>query len=119
MLISWCLLVPQALMKPVMGYLRSQGWLSTIHLDDLLLFGESKTACKPNVKVTEELFSSLGLVINTKKSCLISRKVASFWGGRYLQSEFCWWESRIRTAVNPMRSSVLSRTIRSDALNSG
>ncbi len=72
------------LMKPVMGYLRSQGWLSTIHLDDLLLFGESKTACKPNVKVTEELFSSLGLVINTKKSCLISRKVASFWGGRVI-----------------------------------
>lgn len=56
------------LLKPVIGHLREQGYLSVIYLDDLLLLGETHTSCLENVQKTIKLLESLGFIINKEKS---------------------------------------------------
>lgn len=55
------------IMKPVMGYLRSNGLLSVDYLDDILLIGETYDECRKNVEVTRALLESLGFILNKKK----------------------------------------------------
>lgn len=35
-------------LKPVVSFLRSQGWLSVINLDDILVLAESQNQCQEN-----------------------------------------------------------------------
>lgn len=58
------------LMKPVISFLRNQGFTSVIYLDDILCIGYSYAECLKNVKSTVSLLESLGFKINRKKSCL-------------------------------------------------
>lgn len=55
-------------MKPVMGYLRSRGLISSIYLDDILCIASSADECEANARQTIELLSSLGFIVNKEKS---------------------------------------------------
>lgn len=69
-------LVFTKLMRPVMQYLRSQGFISVIYLDDLFLIGHSYLECKNNFLITKQLLESLGFTINREKSvCTPSQKI--------------------------------------------
>jgi len=56
------------IMKPVVSYLRSQGYINVIYLDDLLLLAKEYNACVDTVLKTKLVLEQLGFVINLKKS---------------------------------------------------
>lgn len=58
------------IMKPVAAYLRNQGYISTIYLDDYLCIGSTYEGCQQNINCTVKLFECLGLIINREKSNL-------------------------------------------------
>lgn len=58
------------LMRPVVGHLRQQGFISVICIDDLLLLGDSFSECAENRDATCSLLEKLGFLINKKKSQL-------------------------------------------------
>lgn len=68
------------IMKPVMFYLRSQGLMSVIYLDDILCFGDSYIKCRKNVEITVQLLKNLGFIINEEKSCLQPKQKCKFLG---------------------------------------
>lgn len=68
------------LLKPVIGFLRSQGHLSTIYIDDYLCIGRTHQECNQNLQTTISLFQHLGLIINFDKSNLIPSKTCKFLG---------------------------------------
>lgn len=59
------------LMKPIVTFLRSHGFMSVVYLDDFLLIGKTKDECLKNVSATISLLEYLGLIINYEKSVLI------------------------------------------------
>lgn len=64
------------MMKPVMASLRFNGYESVSYLDDCLLLAQNESDCIENRQATIELFTSLGLFVNYKKSQLVpSRRV--------------------------------------------
>lgn len=67
-------------LKPVMSYLRSLGFLSVIYLDDILCFGNTITQCTENVSITQKLLIDLGFIINREKSCLTPKQECKFLG---------------------------------------
>ena len=69
--LSTCPYLFTKILKPVINYLRSRGFMSVIYLDDILCIGNSPESCKKNVNATIELLTCLGFLINTQKSCLI------------------------------------------------
>lgn len=71
-------------LKPVVGYLRKQGYISVYFLDDTLLIGTTLQECQDNVDVTVSLFKQLGLRINEEKSVLVPTTRVKFLG-----FEFC------------------------------
>ncbi|KAJ8917897.1 hypothetical protein NQ315_002589 [Exocentrus adspersus] len=56
------------LIKPILSFLRTEGLLSVNYLDDFLLLADSKNSCLDNVRVTVDLISKVGLIINFEKS---------------------------------------------------
>lgn len=68
------------IMKPVLNTLRSEGILSVIYLDDLLLIEKDFQMCKNNVNEAINLLKSLGFIINYKKSSLIPNQKCQFLG---------------------------------------
>uniref|UniRef100_A0A2H1W6Z8 SFRICE_006226 n=1 Tax=Spodoptera frugiperda TaxID=7108 RepID=A0A2H1W6Z8_SPOFR len=52
------------IMKPVIGYLRSLGLLSTIYLDDILCFADTYDKCLHNITVTRNFLENLGFIVN-------------------------------------------------------
>lgn len=68
------------LMKPIMTYLRSLGYVSVNYLDDILVLGNSLEACEKNVQATCELLEKLGLIINLEKSKLLPSTRCKFLG---------------------------------------
>ena len=68
------------ILKPVINILRSRGFRSTIYLDDICLFGESKSICLKNTNETIELLTSLGFIINFDKSNIVRSKICQFLG---------------------------------------
>jgi len=68
------------LMKPVLGYLRSAGFLNVGFLDDFLLFGQTFSDCQKNVVFTTQLLQSLGFSINYEKSQLTPSKSIKYLG---------------------------------------
>lgn len=71
------------LLKPVMSFLRLQGFVSVIYLDDVLLFGSSISSCSANIRSTIELFESLGFIINYAKSNLSPSRSCKYLGFIY------------------------------------
>lgn len=68
------------LLKPVAQKLRSEGLLSVIYLDDILLIARSKCQCLLNVEKTKETLESLGFILNFEKSNLIPSQECKFLG---------------------------------------
>jgi ribonuclease HI len=68
------------LMKPVISYLRSQGFLSVYFLDDTLLIGDTYLDCELNVQETLLLFKKLGFRVNFEKSILVPQTRVKFLG---------------------------------------
>lgn len=66
--------------KPIVKFLRSQGFISTIYLDDLHLIGNSYEECISNIFVTKKLLFSLGFIINEEKSRLIPTQRCKYLG---------------------------------------
>lgn len=73
-------LVFTKLMKPVLSYLRNQGYLSVSFLDDFLLLGQTYEECHENVKITISTLETLGFVINYKKSSLVPTQRIKYLG---------------------------------------
>ncbi|KAJ8972303.1 hypothetical protein NQ317_017202 [Molorchus minor] len=68
------------LMKPVVTCLRSKGIPCVNYLDDFLILGDSYEECVKNIKISVDLISSLGLIINYEKSVLSPSKRLKFLG---------------------------------------
>ena len=64
----------------MINILRSRGFRSIIYLDDICLFGESKSICLENTNETIELLTSLGFIINFDKSNIVPSKICQFLG---------------------------------------
>lgn len=58
-------------LKPVISYLRTNGYKVVIFLDDILLIGSSVKECLSQLSSLRDLLESLGFVINVNKSQLI------------------------------------------------
>lgn len=56
------------IMKPVVGVLRSKGFMSNIYLDDFLLIGYTFEKCYNNIIETRNFLERLGFIINYNKS---------------------------------------------------
>ena len=68
------------LLRLPFGFLRSQGHLSVIYMDDTYLQGDSVSACQRNVDDTVSLLHTLGFNINGKKSVLTPTQTLEFLG---------------------------------------
>ena len=68
------------LLRLPFGFLRSQGHLSVIYMDDIYLQGDSVSACQRNVDDTVSLLQTLGFNINGKKSVLTPTQTLEFLG---------------------------------------
>lgn len=68
------------ILKPVISFLRSLGFLSVIYIDDFLLMGNSYLNCLDNVNRTSRLLENLGFIINKEKSILIPSQKCTFLG---------------------------------------
>lgn len=68
------------IIRPVISFLREEGFESIVYLDDFLLLGPSKTICRANVQAHINLLSSLGFTINFKKSELEPAKERKYLG---------------------------------------
>lgn len=66
--------------KPIAKLLRSAGFLSTVYLDDWLLFGYFRSECLTNIDLTKRLLVSLGFIINEEKSVLSPSTRCKFLG---------------------------------------
>nr|XP_046491856.1 uncharacterized protein LOC124223672 [Neodiprion pinetum] len=66
--------------KPVLNWLRSRGFLSVAYLDDILCIGDNYKSCLDNVKSTVDIFESLGFIVNNRKSNLTPSTQCKFLG---------------------------------------
>ena len=67
-------------MKPPFSFLRSEGYLSFIYVDDCYLQGDSFTRCAKNVIRTADILESLGFYIKMGKSEIIPKQKITFLG---------------------------------------
>ena len=69
------------MLKPVMAYLHSSGFISTIFINDILLIGGSELECVGNSKISSHFFfRRLGFVIHSVKSVLRSTHTVKYLG---------------------------------------
>ena len=68
------------LLRLPFGFLRSQGHLSVIYMDDTYLQGDTVSTCQRNVDDTVSLLQTLGFNINGKKSVLTPTQTLEFLG---------------------------------------
>ena len=66
--------------KPVYAYLRQQGYMSVIFVDDSYLQGDTKQECLQNIEATVSLLESLGFAIHEGKSILNPTQEIEFLG---------------------------------------
>ena len=66
--------------KPVYAYLRQQGYMSVIFVDDSYLQGDTKQECLQNIEATVSLLESLGFAILERKSILNATQKIEFLG---------------------------------------
>ena len=62
------------ILRPVITFLRHRGVKITAYLDDILICANSKSLLEEHLKLTLDLFSSLGFTVNFSKSSLIPSK---------------------------------------------
>ena len=55
------------ILKPALNYLRSQGFMSVIFLDDIFLISKTFESCVKNITETCSLLSMLGFTLTQKK----------------------------------------------------
>ena len=68
------------LLRQLFGFLRKQGLLSVIYLDDSYLQGDSYSSCLHNITTTTSLLTALGFKINLEKSVLLPTQTVKFLG---------------------------------------
>ena len=68
------------LLKPVVGFLRQNGCRLIIYLDDTLLMHQDRAQLEQITRLTCQLFESLGLIVNQKKSILTPIQEIDFLG---------------------------------------
>ena len=68
------------LLKPILGFLRSQGHNLVAYIDDTFLQGDTKEECSDNVKETGKLLDELGYTIHPVKSVFEPRQQITFLG---------------------------------------
>jgi len=68
------------LLKPVVGFLRQNGCRLIIYLDDLLMMHQDRAQLEQITQFTCQLFESLGLIVNQKKSMLTPAQEMDFLG---------------------------------------
>ena len=68
------------LMKPPFSFLRSEGYLSVIYVDDCYLQGDLFAKCAENVIRTIDILESLGFYIKTEKSEIMPKRQVTFLG---------------------------------------
>ena len=68
------------LMKSPFSFLRPEGFLSAIYVDDCYLQGDSFRKCAKNVLKTIEILESLGFYIKIDKSGIIPKQQITFLG---------------------------------------
>lgn len=68
------------ILKPVAENLRSKQFRSVFYLDDILLFGRTKSECLENTNETIILLESLGFVLHIKKCCLEPSQIRDYLG---------------------------------------
>lgn len=71
------------IMKPVVGVLRSKGFMSNIYLDDFLLIGYTFEKCYNNIIETRNFLERLGFIINYNKSSLVPAATSTYLGFHY------------------------------------
>ena len=67
------------LTKPLFSFLRSEGYLSVIYVDDCYVQNDLFTKCAENVIRTIEILESLGFYIKRDKSEIIPKQQITFW----------------------------------------
>ncbi|XP_067205411.1 uncharacterized protein [Linepithema humile] len=68
------------ILKPVVHSFREKGLFLVIYLDDFLLMADSYEQCMRNIKMTTSLLSSLGFIINKRKSVLAPTNTCKYLG---------------------------------------
>lgn len=75
-------------MKPVIKFLRSNGIVCVIYLDDILIISKTIDAARIDCQTTKCLLESLGFLINLKKSVLVPSQICTFLGFVYNSISF-------------------------------
>ena len=68
------------LMKPIIAYLRGKSVRLIIFLDDIAVLGNSFADCSQNVLTVIQVLEEMGFIVNTEKSCLVPKQVATYIG---------------------------------------
>ncbi len=68
------------LLKPVLATLRTQGYIVSAFIDDIIIMDSSFDACIEATIATIKLLDALGFVINVKKSAFIPEKCIQYLG---------------------------------------
>ncbi|XP_072024901.1 uncharacterized protein [Amphiura filiformis] len=68
------------IVKTVAAYLRLKGLNLCVYLDDWLIYSRSLVEALHHIKMVQETVTSLGSVINVKKSNFVPTQIPSFWG---------------------------------------
>ena len=68
------------ILRPVLGYLRREGYLSVIFVHDSYLQGNTESECLENIEVTVSLLIKLGFKIHESKSILKPTQELEFLG---------------------------------------
>lgn len=77
------------LMKPVVSYLRNQGLLLVIYLDDLLCINNSFNSCLMSTATAVNFLEKLGFIINKEKSSLVPKQIQQFLGFEINSQNMC------------------------------
>ena len=68
------------MLKPVFGYLRKQGHLSVVFVDDSYLQADTEQECIKNINAIVNILTMLGFTIHERKSVLILTQKIEFLG---------------------------------------
>ncbi|XP_072016970.1 uncharacterized protein [Amphiura filiformis] len=75
------------IVKTVAAYLRRKGLNLCVYLDDWLIYSRSRVEALHHIKMVQETVTSLGFVINVKKSNFVPTQIPQFLGARLHLSE--------------------------------
>ena len=76
----WASRTVPKLMRPVLAQLRLMGIRCVVYLDDWLIMAPSAEECRRHMDILMQLLTSLGLVLNIKKSALDPSQLVEYLG---------------------------------------